>query len=55
MPPSVVEDVSDNVETRFKDFGFGECMDSFPGFGVFKIALAVGVFLPKDMFNIFEP
>ena len=24
-----LEDVSDNVETRFKDFGFGECMDSF--------------------------
>jgi len=42
-----LEDVSDNVETRFKDFGFGECMDSFLGFGVFKIAMQ-SEFLPKD-------
>jgi hypothetical protein len=48
-----VEDVSDNVERRFKDFGFGECMDSFLGFGVFKIAMA-NQFLPKEMFAIFE-
>ena len=48
-----LEDVSDNVETRFKDFGFGECMDSFLGFGVFKIALQ-SEFLPKEMFTIFE-
>ena len=48
-----LEDVSDNVETRFKDFGFGECMDSFLGFGVFKIAMQ-SQFLPKEMFKIFE-
>jgi len=48
-----LEDVSDNVETRFKDFGFGECMDSFLGFGVFKIAMQ-NQFLPKEMFAIFE-
>jgi len=48
-----LEDVSDNVETRFKDFGFGECMDSFLGFGVFKIAMQ-SEFLPKEMFAIFE-
>ena len=48
-----LEDVCDNVETRFKDFGFGECMDSFLGFGVFKIAMQ-SEFLPKEMFNIFE-
>lgn len=48
-----LEDVSDNIETRFKDFGFGECMDSFLGFGVFKIALQ-SQFLPKEMFAIFE-
>jgi hypothetical protein len=48
-----LEDVSDNVETRFKDFGFGECMDSFLGFGVFKIAMQ-SQFLPKEMFQIFE-
>jgi hypothetical protein len=45
-----LEDVSDNVETRFKDFGFGECMDSFLGFGVFKIAMQ-SEFLPKEMFD----
>ena len=48
-----LEDVSDNVETRFKDFGFGECLDSFLGFGVFKIAMQ-SQFLPKEMFQIFE-
>ncbi len=48
-----LEDVSDNVETRFKDFGFGECMDSFLGFGVFKIAMQ-SEFLPQEMFQIFE-
>src|SRR3569623_1845741 len=48
-----LEDVSDNVETSIKDFGFGECMDSFLGFGVFKIAMQ-SQFLPREMFAIFE-
>jgi hypothetical protein len=48
-----LEDVRDNIETRFKDFGFGECMDSFLGFGVFKIAMQ-NEFLPREMFSIFE-
>jgi hypothetical protein len=52
-PERPLEDVSDDVETRFKDFGFGECMDSFLGFGVFKIAMQ-SQFLPKEMFAIFE-
>jgi len=42
-----------DIETAFKDFGFGECMDSFLGFGVFKIAREAG-FLPDAMFKIFE-
>jgi len=42
-----------DIETAFKDFGFGECMDSFLGFGVFKIAREAG-FLPEEMFAIFE-
>jgi hypothetical protein len=42
-----------DIETAFKDFGFGECMDSFLGFGVFKIARESG-FLPEEMFAIFE-
>jgi hypothetical protein len=42
-----------DIETAFKDFGFGECMDSFLGFGVFKIAREAA-FLPEPMFVIFE-
>ncbi len=42
-----------DIETAFKDFGFGECMDSFLGFGVFKIAREAG-FLPDEMFAIFD-
>jgi hypothetical protein len=42
-----------DIETAFKDFGFGECMDSFLGFGVFKIAREAG-FLPEQMFDIFD-
>jgi hypothetical protein len=42
-----------DIETAFKDFGFGECVDSFLGFGVFKIARQSG-FLPESMFAIFD-
>ncbi len=42
-----------DIATAFKDFGFGECVDSFLGFGVFKIARQSG-FLPESMFAIFE-
>ncbi len=48
-----LEDISDNIERRFKDFGFGECLDSFLGFGLFKIALQ-SEFLPQEMLKIFE-
>ena len=44
---------SPDIETAFKDFGFGECVDSFLGFGVFKIARQSG-FLPESMFKIFD-
>jgi hypothetical protein len=37
----------------FADFGYGECIDAFLGFGVFKIARRAG-FLPEPMFDIFE-
>jgi hypothetical protein len=42
-----------DIVTAFKDFGFGECMDSYLGFGVFKIARA-SEFLPEGMFEIFD-
>ncbi|HUK59577.1 MAG TPA: hypothetical protein VLV50_10145 [Stellaceae bacterium] len=48
-----LETLPSDIETAFKDFGFGECMDSFLGFGVFKIAREAG-FLPEQMFEIFE-
>ena len=37
----------------FADFGYGECIDAFLGFGVFKIARRAR-FLPEPMFEIFE-
>jgi len=45
--------LSDDIETGFIDFGFGECLDSFLGFGAFKIARE-SRFLPESMFEIFE-
>jgi len=48
-----LEPLPADIETAFKDFGFGECVDSFLGFGVFKIARQSG-FLPESMFEIFE-
>jgi len=42
-----------DIETAFIDFGFGECLDSFLGFGAFKIARQ-SQFLPETMFSIFE-
>jgi hypothetical protein len=37
----------------FVDFGYGECLDSFLGFGVFAIARRAG-FLPDPMFDLFD-
>jgi len=42
-----------NIEQAFIDFGYGECLDAFLGFGLFKIARQSG-FLPEPMFNIFD-
>jgi hypothetical protein len=48
-----LEPLPADIETAFKDFGFGECVDSFLGFGVFKIARQSD-FLPESMFKIFD-
>jgi hypothetical protein len=48
-----LEQLPADVEMAFKDFGYGECVDSFLGFGVFKIARQSG-FLPESMFGIFD-
>jgi hypothetical protein len=48
-----LEPISVDVELAFKDFGFGECLDSFLGFGAFKLARQ-SEFLPEGMFSIFE-
>ena len=47
------EPPSGNLLRAFADFGYGECLDAFLGFGVFKIARRAG-FLPDAMFEIFE-
>ena len=47
------EPISSNPRRAFADFGYGECVDSFLGFGVFKIARRSG-FLPEPLFEIFD-
>ena len=51
-PERPMEDLGLDIETRFKDFGFGECLDSFLGFGLFKIAWQAE-FLPRELMQIF--
>lgn len=48
-----LERFPDNLETAFIDFGYGECLDSFLGFGAFKTARQ-SEFLPESMFKIFD-
>ncbi len=48
-----LETLPDDIVTAFIDFGYGECLDAFLGFGVFKIARQSG-FLPDAMFSLFD-
>ncbi len=41
------------TDQAFLDFGCGECIDSFIGFGVFKLARDAG-FMPDSLFAIFS-
>jgi hypothetical protein len=48
-----LEPIGPDLHTAFADFGYGECIDSFLGFGVFKIARQ-SEFLPEGLFEIFD-
>lgn len=48
-----LEEPSPDLYRAFADFGDGECLDAFLGFGVFKIARRAG-YLPEPMFAILE-
>src|SRR5262249_33120619 len=48
-----LEPIGPDPYTAFADFGYGECLDSFLGFGAFKIARQ-SEFLPDSLFAIFE-
>jgi hypothetical protein len=48
-----MEAFPEDLETAFIDFGFGECLDAFLGFGAFKTARQ-SEFLPPSMFDIFD-
>lgn len=53
LPATSTEPDIAPTERAFVDFGCGECIDSFIGFGVFKLAREAG-FMPDALFAIFS-
>jgi hypothetical protein len=53
LPATSHEPEIDASRQAFIDFGCGECIDSFIGFGVFKLARDAG-FMPDALFAIFS-
>ena len=50
---SPLEPLGASLYHAFADFGYGECLDAFLGFGVFKIARRAA-YLPEPIFAIFD-
>jgi hypothetical protein len=48
-----LEELPKDIHTAFLDFGYGECIDAFLGFGMFKIARQAG-FLPEALFQVLD-
>ena len=48
-----LEPLKHDLFRAFADFGYGECLDAFLGFGVFEIARRAA-YLPETLFAIFE-
>lgn len=53
LPGNPPAQLPKQIEPAFVEFGYGECLDSFLGFGLFKIARQAK-FLPESMFEIFD-
>lgn len=53
IEPLTLTPLPKDIETTFIDFGFGECVDSFLGFGFFKIAQE-SRYLPEPLFKILD-
>jgi hypothetical protein len=48
-----LEELGPDLYRAFADFGYGECLDAFLGFGVFNMARR-SAYLPEPMFVIFD-
>jgi hypothetical protein len=53
VPEHPLDRLPHDLERVFIDFGYGECLDAFLGFGAFSLARQAR-FLPEAMFAIFD-